>query len=46
MSQISIKLSAKAEAMIDQLQKEIFNRRSTKVTVQGVVETIVVSGLD
>ena len=44
MSQISIKLSAKSEAMIAQLQKEIFNRRRKKVTAQGVVETLVESG--
>ena len=44
MSQLSIKVSAKADAMIAQLQKEIFNRRRKKVTAQGVVETLVESG--
>ena len=44
MSQLSIKVSAKADAMIAQLQKEIFNRRRKKVTPQGVVETLVESG--
>ena len=44
MSQLSIKLSDKAEALIAQLQKEIFNRRRKKVTAAGVVETLVESG--
>ncbi len=44
MAQITINLSAKADAMIAQLQKEIFNRRRKKVTAQGVVETLVESG--
>jgi len=44
MSQLSIKVSAKADAMIAQLQKEIFNRRRKKVSAQGVVETLVESG--
>ncbi len=44
MSQITIKVSAKAEAMIAQLQKEIFNRRRKKITAQGVVESLVESG--
>ncbi len=44
MSQLSIKVSAKADAMIATLQKEIFNRRRKKVTAQGVVETLVESG--
>lgn len=44
MGQLSIKVSAKAEAMIATLQKEIFNRRRKKVTAQGVVETLVESG--
>ena len=44
MAQLTIKLSAKADAMIAQLQKEIFNRRRKKVTAQGVVETLVESG--
>ena len=44
MSQLTITVSAKAEAMIAQLQKEIFNRRRKKVTAEGVVETLVESG--
>jgi len=44
MGQLSIKVSAKADAMIATLQKEIFNRRRKKVTAQGVVETLVESG--
>ena len=43
MSQITIKVSAKAEAMIAQLQKDIFNRRRKKITAQGVVESLVES---
>ena len=44
MSQITIKLSDKADALIAQLQKEIFNRRRKKVSAAGVVETLVESG--
>ena len=44
MSSLTIKVSAKAEAMIATLQKEIFNRRRKKVSAQGVVETLVESG--
>ncbi len=44
MSQLVIKVSAKAEAMIATLQKEIFNRRRKKITPQGVVESLVESG--
>ncbi len=44
MASLTIKVSAKADAMIAQLQKEIFNRRRKKVTAQGVVETLVESG--
>ena len=44
MSQLSVKLSDKADALIAQLQKEIFNRRRKKVTAAGVVETLVESG--
>ncbi len=44
MGSLTIKVSAKAEAMIATLQKEIFNRRRKKVTAQGVVETLVESG--
>ena len=44
MSSLTIKVSAKADAMIAQLQKEIFNRRRKKITAQGVVESLVESG--
>ena len=44
MANLTIKVSAKADAMIAALQKEIFNRRRKKVTAQGVVETLVESG--
>ena len=44
MSQLKIKVSAKADAMIAQLQKEIFNRRRKKITAEGVVESLVESG--
>jgi len=44
MSQLSIKVSAKGEAMIATLQKEILNRRRKKVTASQVVETLVESG--
>ncbi|MFS6826365.1 hypothetical protein [Cyanobium sp. ATX 6F1] len=44
MSQITIKLSDKADALIAQLQKEIFNRRRKKVSAAGVIETLVESG--
>ena len=44
MAQLTIKVSAKADAMIATLQKEIFNRRRKKVSAQGVVETLVESG--
>ena len=44
MSQLSIKVSAKGEAMIATLQKEIFNRRRKKITPSQVVETLVESG--
>ena len=37
-------MSAKADAMIAQLQKEIFNRRRKKITAEGVVESLVESG--
>ena len=43
MSQLTIKLSAKADALIAQLQKEIFNRRRKKITAAGVVESLVES---
>jgi hypothetical protein len=44
MSQLTISISDKADALIAQLQKEIFNRRRKKVTAQGVVETLLESG--
>ena len=44
MSQLKITVSAKADAMIAQLQKEIFNRRRKKITAAGVVESLVESG--
>ena len=44
MSQLTIKLSDKADALIAQLQKEIFNRRRKEVSAAGVVETLVESG--
>ena len=44
MSQLSIKVSAKGDALIATLQKEIFNRRHKKVTASQVVETLVESG--
>ena len=44
MAQVSIQLSDKALALVAQLQKEIFNRRRKKVSVAGVVETLVESG--
>jgi hypothetical protein len=43
-SQLTIKLSDKADALIAQLQKEIFNRRRKKVSAAGVIETLVESG--
>ena len=43
MSQLKISVSAKADAMIAQLQKEIFNRRRKKITAEGVVESLVES---
>jgi hypothetical protein len=44
MSQLTIQISDKADALIAQLQKEIFNRRRKKVTAEGVVETLLESG--
>jgi len=44
MSQLTITLSDKADALIVQLQKEIFNRRRKKVTAAGVIETLLESG--
>lgn len=44
MSQLTIQISDKADALIAQLQKEIFNRRRKKVSPEGVVETLIESG--
>jgi len=44
MSQLSVKLSDRADALIAQLQQEIFNRRRKKVSAAGVIETLVESG--
>jgi hypothetical protein len=44
MSQLTITISDKADALIAQLQKEIFNRRRKKVTAEGVVATLLESG--
>jgi len=44
LKRVTIKLSDKADALIAQLQKEIFNRRRKKVSPAGVVETLVESG--
>ena len=44
MSNLTIKVSAKADAMIAALQKEIFNRRRKKISAQGVVESLIESG--
>lgn len=44
MSQLTVQLSDKADALIAQLQKEIFNRRRKKVSAAGVIETLVESG--
>jgi hypothetical protein len=44
MSQLTIQISDKADALIAQLQKEIFNRRRKKVSAEGVVETLLESG--
>ena len=44
MSTLSIKISAKGDALIATLQKEIFNRRRKKVSPENVVETLVESG--
>ncbi|MCP9772005.1 hypothetical protein KBY66_05115 [Synechococcus sp. Tobar12-5m-g] len=44
MAQLTIQISSKAEALIAQLQKQIFNRRRKKVSAAGVVETLLESG--
>lgn len=43
MSQLAVQLSNRADALIAQLQKELFNRRRKKVTPAGVVESLVES---
>jgi len=43
MSQLTIQLSDKADALVVQLQKEIFNRRRKKVPAEGVIETLLES---
>ncbi len=44
MSRISINLSAKVDAMIDQLQKKIINRRRKKLKIQEVLSTLLERG--
>jgi len=44
MSQLTVKLSDRADALIAQLQKEIFQRRRKKVSAAGVIETLLESG--
>jgi hypothetical protein len=44
MSQLTVQLSDRADALIAQLQKEIFQRRRKKVSAAGVIETLVESG--
>lgn len=44
MSQLTIQLSDKADALLAQLQKEIFQRRRKKVSPEGVIETLIESG--
>ena len=44
MATLNIKISAKGDALIATLQKEIFNRRRKKVSPENVVETLVESG--
>lgn len=41
MSQLAVQLSDRADALIAQLQKELFNRRRKKVSAAGVVESLV-----
>lgn len=43
MSQLAVQLSDRADALIAQLQKELFNRRRKKVSAAGVVESLVES---
>jgi hypothetical protein len=44
MSQLTVNLSDRADALIAQLQKEIFQRRRKKVSAAGVIETLMESG--
>jgi hypothetical protein len=44
MSQLTIQLSDRADALVAQLQKEIFQRRRKKVSAEGVIETLIESG--
>jgi len=44
MSQLTIQLSDRADALVAQLQKQIFNRRRKKVSPIAVIETLVASG--
>jgi hypothetical protein len=44
MSQLTIQLSDRADALIAHLQKEIFQRRRKKVSAAAVIETLVESG--
>jgi len=44
MSQLTIQLSDKADALVAHLQKEIFQRRRKKVSAAAVIETLVESG--
>ena len=44
MSQLNIKLSDKADALIAQLQKESFNRPRKELSAAGVVEPLLESG--
>ena len=44
MSQLTISISEKGDALIAQLQKEIFQRRRKKVSAEGVIETLIESG--
>lgn len=44
MSQLTIQLSDRADALVTHLQKEIFQRRRKKVSAAAVIETLVESG--
>ena len=43
MSQLAVQLSDRADALIAQLQKDLFNRRRKKISAAGVVESLVES---